>query len=155
MAVLQASFTTWRKLGPFFWLVVLIWGYSWLLGQIHSTPHFPWLAWGATDSAHHGPAPYLSLCLFKNTLHLPCPLCGLTRSFVLLAQGHPLASLQYHPLGLLTGVLSIVFMGLMLIHPPWAEALVRRLTTRPALAGIGSLLLLSWVYKLSQGPTWW
>jgi hypothetical protein len=40
-----------------------------------------------------------SVCPFHELTGLPCPGCGLTRSFVCLAHGHLAESLRYHPLG--------------------------------------------------------
>ena len=40
-----------------------------------------------------------SLCLFYHLTGLPCPGCGLTRSFVCLGHGHLWQSLHWHPLG--------------------------------------------------------
>lgn len=39
------------------------------------------------------------LCPFRLITNLPCPGCGLTRSWVALAQGDVTGSLTYHPLG--------------------------------------------------------
>ena len=40
-----------------------------------------------------------SLCLFYHLTGLPCPGCGLTRSFVCLGHGRFFESLHWHPLG--------------------------------------------------------
>lgn len=40
-----------------------------------------------------------SLCPFHNLTGLPCPGCGLTRSFVCCAHGQITAAFAYHPLG--------------------------------------------------------
>ncbi len=40
-----------------------------------------------------------SVCLFYTLTGLPCPGCGLTRSFVCLGHGHLRESLHWHPLG--------------------------------------------------------
>jgi len=40
-----------------------------------------------------------SLCLFYHLTGLPCPGCGLTRSFVFLGHGHFVEALHWHPLG--------------------------------------------------------
>ncbi len=40
------------------------------------------------------------ICLMKRSTGIPCPGCGLTRSWVLAAQGHPEASFHQHHLGL-------------------------------------------------------
>lgn len=40
-----------------------------------------------------------SICLFYHLTGLPCPGCGLTRSFVSLGHGHFQDALHWHPLG--------------------------------------------------------
>lgn len=44
--------------------------------------------------------PYgIPCCLFRETTGIPCPLCGLTRSFVSLSHGNVERAFRYHPLG--------------------------------------------------------
>lgn len=50
---------------------------------------------GAGGQIGHSP----SICLFYHLTGLPCPGCGLTRSFVCLGHGHIFESLHWHPLG--------------------------------------------------------
>ena len=51
----------------------------------------------ATGNASH---PYsIPCCLFRETTGIPCPLCGLTRSFVSLSHGKPGRAFLYHPFG--------------------------------------------------------
>lgn len=52
-----------------------------------------------------------SVCLFYHLTGLPCPGCGLTRSFVCLGHGHFRESLHWHPLGF---VIYAVFLLLWL-----------------------------------------
>jgi hypothetical protein len=51
----------------------------------------------STEQIGHLP----SVCLFYNLTGLPCPGCGLTRSFVCIGHGHLRESLHWHPLGLI------------------------------------------------------
>lgn len=52
-----------------------------------------------------------SVCLFYALTGLPCPGCGLTRSFVCLGHGHLRESLHWHPLGLIIyGVLLLLWL---------------------------------------------
>ena len=48
-----------------------------------------------------------SVCWFKNCTGLPCPGCGLTRSFSCALHGMFLESLHFHPMGLLILLLLI------------------------------------------------
>jgi len=45
------------------------------------------------------PNPKTSLCAFYNLTHLPCPGCGLTRSFCAIAKGQFIAAFNFHLLG--------------------------------------------------------
>ena len=51
----------------------------------------------------HGPP-----CLMRSLLHIPCPGCGMTRSFNALWHGDLVTSFRFHPLGLpLFGVFAV------------------------------------------------
>ncbi|MBW3622934.1 MAG: DUF2752 domain-containing protein [Armatimonadetes bacterium] len=49
-------------------------------------------------------------CPSRLLLHLPCPGCGLTRSWVALWHGDLLASFRYHPLGMALFLLCLLFL---------------------------------------------
>lgn len=49
------------------------------------------------------------LCWFHTAFHIPCPLCGMTRSFAALAHGDVAAALRFHPAGPLLFVAILVF----------------------------------------------
>ena len=50
-----------------------------------------------------------SVCLFYHLTGLPCPGCGLTRSFVCLGHGHLRESLHWHPLGIVIYGICLLF----------------------------------------------
>lgn len=52
--------------------------------------------------------PGVSLCIFYNLTQIPCPGCGLTRSFCSIAKGDLLSSFHFHGLG------PIMFLGVSL-----------------------------------------
>ncbi len=58
-----------------------------------------------------------SICIFYNITLLPCPGCGLTRSFVFFSHGHFQNSFLFHPFG---PILYLVFLIFLL------EGIVRR-----------------------------
>ena len=48
---------------------------------------------------------FFQVCWFRATSHLPCPGCGLTRSFASITHLHLADSVAYHPFGLVFFVL--------------------------------------------------
>jgi hypothetical protein len=63
-----------------------------------------------------------SICPFYTLTGLPCPGCGLTRSFVCLAHGRFAESFHWHPLGPILFVLAVFF---------WVDSIVRLRLGRP------------------------
>lgn len=58
----------------------------------------------------------IGTCSFKTATGVNCPTCGLTRSFIKLAEGDLVASLNYHPLGVYLVVLLILIAMLNLAY---------------------------------------
>jgi len=92
-----------------------------------------------------------SVCLFHAVTGLPCPACGLTRSFVCLAHGHLTESLRYHPLGplLFAVMLATVIYALAERLRPGL-----RVSVTPHLRGLIPLcavviFLIAWVFRLA------
>ncbi len=50
-----------------------------------------------------------SICAFHNVFGLPCPGCGLTRSFVSMGHGLFMESYRWHPLGPVLFVMAIIY----------------------------------------------
>ncbi len=99
---------------------------------------------------HNAIAAMPSLCAFHNLTGLPCPGCGLTRSWVSMAHGHFAEAWMWHPLG------PLMF-ALALGYTLWS---VRMVLQRPAFAmpqglqkqliGAGTALLLGfWALRLA------
>jgi len=94
-----------------------------------------------------------SICTLKNLTGLPCPGCGLTRSWVALAQGRPGASLAHHRLGWLV----MLYVALQAVrHAAWLSAPARRSSVDRAgrwldraIIALAALLLVNWVVTLS------
>ncbi len=88
------------------------------------------------------------ICAFKNLTGIPCPGCGLTRSFVCLGHGHFADSVRYHPLG---PILFLGFIGaatLMLIRIKRPHFLTQRRLDTPTLILAAFALLLLWPLRL-------
>lgn len=93
-----------------------------------------------------------SLCVLRNTTGLPCPGCGLTRSWVDLVRGNPGASLEHHRLGwlvMLYIVAQAVRHGAWLAAPPWRPP-VERIGgwLDRGLILLAAALLVNWVVTL-------
>ena len=75
-----------------------------------------------------------TVCWLKAATNLPCPGCGLMRSFSCGIRGRFLESLQYHPLGLI--ILTLFFFTALLSLCPctWREKAQRRLECHGRLA---------------------
>ena len=96
-----------------------------------------------------------TLCVFKAVTHLPCLFCGITRSFVAIAQGDLLLSLRYHLLGIPVYLGILAFSGLSLFNPNGAVAFLEQLR-KPLVFGVALLLMLAvWGVKLTQSPWYW
>lgn len=75
-------------------LVACLFGYAWLE-----------FVFTQNNSEHSGD---LNVCLIKNTIHIPCPSCGSTRSVIALWEGSLRESLLINPFGLIISLILIV-----------------------------------------------
>ena len=71
---------------------------------------FSWVAWNLFCFQQAKPG--LQICVFKNTVGLPCPSCGTTRSILHLVHGDVINAVLLNPFGL------IAFSGMVVI-PFW------------------------------------
>lgn len=81
------------------------------------------------------------MCPFFNATGLPCPGCGLTRSFVCLGHGHLSEAFKWHPLGPLLFAGALLYLFGTLAKWKWPDE--KRVVL--ALAGV---LLLFWGLRL-------
>ena len=94
-------------------------------------------------------------CLFKALFHVPCPGCGLTRSFKAIWRGNPGLALRYHPLGPLCFALCACFLLAALLHRPLAHtpfAMIRLhqwLLSKRTIQVLLALILSVWLVRLS------
>ncbi|MGO8671164.1 MAG: DUF2752 domain-containing protein [Capsulimonadaceae bacterium] len=84
-----------------------------------------------------------TICPFYNLTGLPCPGCGLTRSFVCLAHGHIAQSCRWHPLGpalfCILGVIWLQYGAWLLRRRPLFTLSAQR---KNALSGAGVVAFL-------------
>lgn len=106
------------------------------------------IAGAVTLAGHHLP----EVCAFKRVTGLPCPGCGLTRSWVAALHGQVAASLAFHRLGWLV-LLYVALQALR--HGAWLALARRREAIERAgrwldrgLVPLGVLLLVAWVPTL-------
>ncbi len=126
---------------------------------INSSLALPWAVFiflGATLLIsyfyHADPHPRVSLCIFYNLTKLPCPGCGMTRSFCSIAKGDLLASFQFHGLG------PVMFVGvffgwlaslLAIFHIRKPFEFLKLLSTNELLIKTGlSVLGIHWLIRL-------
>jgi hypothetical protein len=76
------------------------------MGQVAASA---WLVPTGDRIAFPGGAELGDLCWFHAAFHLPCPLCGMTRSFASLAHGDVAAALRFHPCGPLLFAAMLAF----------------------------------------------
>ena len=96
----------------------------------------------------------VSTCAFRNTFGIPCPGCGLTRSFIAVSHGDFAAAIRSHPLGI------IIYCCMLIYMIKWAtEALLRRRflaqleekTSVPVLWTLIFGLVGVWLFRLATG----
>lgn len=93
-------------------------------------------------------------CLFQWAFHLPCPGCGLTRSFKAMWRGEWMQALRYHPLGpmyfgLCAAFLLAALFEKFLIRTPLAPAHLHAwLIRKSTLLTLAALMLGVWFVKL-------
>jgi len=70
-----------------------------------------------------------SICLLRRMTHMPCPTCGVTRSFYAVGHGALRAAVAFHPLGpVLYVVLAVVMVrsaGVALVGRTWLDRTAR------------------------------
>ncbi|HZT66052.1 MAG TPA: DUF2752 domain-containing protein [Acidimicrobiales bacterium] len=97
----------------------------------------------------------LPRCPFLLITGHPCPLCGGTRSFAYLWQGDLGRSLALYPLGPIlfaATVAAVLVLALALLTGRDLRLRVPEPWVRPALAGLGAVMAVSWGLKLTVLP---
>jgi hypothetical protein len=104
---------------------------------------------------HPSNDPAAAICLSRRLFHLPCPACGLTRAFALLAKGDWRAAVALHPLA------PVLALELILGWLAWGTALALKRPLRPpvrtetlALAHVAVLCAL-WLGRAATGTLPW
>ena len=92
----------------------------------------------------------IDLCVLKAWTGLSCPTCGLTRAVCHALQGDWVASIGFHPAGLLVLVTTTGWIGWSALEawsgqPIWARG--RRIAAQLAGVAIGGTTLISWLMR--------
>lgn len=125
-----------------------------------------WLIWALTGAAALAGAAALrlvtltpgadhSICLFRRTVGMPCPSCGLTRAAVALARGDWRAAWLVHPLG---PVLAVEAALCWLAWGAVLAGLLRRPSARTVelwILGHVAVLLALWLGRAATGTLPW
>jgi len=95
-----------------------------------------------------------TMCTFKLTTGQPCLACGMTRSWIHLAHGHPLAAMAQNPLGsslcLLTAA-TLLYLGLRRLGLPAVRLDTSNREAWTIRGAIIGAVLLNWVYVAVTG----
>jgi hypothetical protein len=104
---------------------------------------------------HPSDDPATAFCLSRRLFHLPCPACGMTRAFALLAKGEWSAAFTLHPFA------PVLALEMILGWLGWGAALALRRPLRLPVrieiltaAHVGVLLAL-WVGRAATGTLPW
>jgi hypothetical protein len=85
------------------------------------------------------------VCPFRRITGLPCPSCGLTRSWNAALHGRMRESIAFHPLGLLTiGAGAAFAAGL----DKRAPELTNRLRSRPVFGSLAAIWVIVWLTRV-------
>ena len=85
------------------------------------------------------------VCPFRRLTGLPCPACGLTRSWQAAAHLHPRNSLDQHPLGAVT---LLAAAGFALAD---ADAVPRLVDRRAVQLSAAAVWMAAWLWRLRRG----
>jgi len=118
---------------------------------------------GLWDSGAADDDPAGSVCMLRRATGLPCPTCGLTRSFYAMGRGAVGEAFEAHPLGplvfVLFGVVWVRSAGILLAGRAWLNGTARVLTwSLPFLAGAALLLWvvrLGWMFRTGTAEEAW
>jgi hypothetical protein len=94
-----------------------------------------------------------SICMLRRVTGMPCPTCGVTRSFHALGQGDAAAAVRFHPLGPLYAAMLLAVMvrsaGIAVGGRTWLERTARVLVwSLPfvVLATVGVYVVRMWLF---------
>ncbi len=91
-----------------------------------------------------------TLCLFRAATGLPCPSCGMSRSWSALGHGRVRDATGYHLMGPITFVVAA---SLVAVGDQRASSLLEeRAWARATLGAFGAAWVVAWLWRLVRGP---
>lgn len=103
-------------------------------------------------------SPLPELCHLKRVFHVPCPGCGLTRSFISMGHFNLLAAASYNVMGIplfLLTLLQIPYRAYWLMRPNERLMTLRGFRFEGAfMVGMCVLLVAQWLVRLALGQLW-
>ncbi|MGI8925207.1 MAG: DUF2752 domain-containing protein, partial [Tepidiformaceae bacterium] len=98
------------------------------------------------------------VCPFRMATALPCPACGMTRSFIATADGGLARALAFHPLGPVLFAAAVLFVAMPLLPRALVTLPARVMPAHTALAGAGAIGV-AWLIwgtaRAGLAPTAW
>lgn len=97
-------------------------------------------------------------CIFDKVTHLPCLICGMTRSFILTAHGNLWGAFQYHllgPIAFFATALFGVYMVYVLVSGKRLRWQLSKRASRITSVSVLVILLTCWALKLAYLPKTW
>ena len=107
----------------------------------------------------------LPLCHFKTVTHLPCPGCGLTRSFIHMAHLKVIDAAFYNPVGVVLFPFTLYLAVLLFVRPEARDRMARWVERRAlpvnVLAGVLAAVFvvngigrIAWLLSTSRPSPW-
>jgi hypothetical protein len=90
-------------------------------------------------------------CIFRAATHVPCPMCGMTRSFIFTAHGNLEAALNMHLLGPLLFFLvaaTTVYLAVSVVSGYRVRLTLSPRVRRIAFWSVAALFVACWIVKL-------
>jgi hypothetical protein len=118
------------------------------IGQLSASA---WLVPAGDRVALPGGAVIGDLCWFRTAFHLPCPLCGMTRSFAALAHGDAASAFRFHLAGpLLFAAMAVFAAAAVVAMLRGARPIVERRRFMRGLEAVVALCLVVGVFQMME-----
>jgi hypothetical protein len=116
-----------------------------------------WMAWNLFCFQQSKPG--LQICVLKNTVGLPCPSCGTTRSVLHLLHGDIANAILLNPIGLIAFI-CMVIIPFWIIYDYWQSKrtlwstyllLIKLFQNKKFSFIVIVLVLLNWIWNIQKG----